>query len=53
MEGFVVADPLRRKVAVDFPVQSVVIEAVAARSARHADAVYEPLCRYQVAVIDW
>ena len=48
----VVADPLRRQVAVDLPVRSVVGDAVAARSARPADAAHEPLFCYIVGVVD-
>ena len=52
MARLVVADPLRRQVAVDLPVRSAVGEAVAARSARLADAAHEPLFRYEVGVVD-
>ena len=48
----VVADPLRRQVAVDLPLRSVVGEAVTARSARLADAAHEPLLCYEVGVVD-
>ena len=43
MVRLVVADPLRRQVAVDLPARSVVGESVAAGSARLADAAHEPL----------
>ena len=48
----VVVDPLGRQVAVDLPSRSVVSEAVAAGSARLADAAHEPLFRYVVGVVD-
>ena len=47
-----VADPLRRQVAVDFPLRSAVSQAVAARSARLADAAHEPLLGYEAGVVD-
>ena len=47
-----VADPLRRQVAVDLPLRPVVGEAVAARSARLADAAHDPLFCYIVGVVD-
>ena len=52
MVRLVVADPLRRQVAVDLPVRSVVREAVAAGSARLADAAHEPLFCSEVDVVD-
>ncbi|MFM7980322.1 MAG: hypothetical protein ACKPKO_13500, partial [Candidatus Fonsibacter sp.] len=48
----VVADPLRRQVAVSLPVRSVVCEAVAARAAGLADAAHEPLLGYEACVVD-
>jgi hypothetical protein len=47
-----VADPLRRQVAVDLPLRSDVSQAVAARSARLADAAHEPLLGYEAGVVD-
>ena len=47
-----VADPLRRQVAVDLPLRSAVGQAVAARSARLADAAHEPLLCYEARVVD-
>ena len=47
-----VADPLRRQVAVDLPLRSAVGQAVAARSARLADAAHEPLLGYEACVVD-
>ena len=52
MVRLVVADPLRRQVAIDIPVRSVVREAVAAGSARLADAAHEPLFCYEAGVVD-
>ena len=48
----VVADPLRRQVAVNLTLRFAVGEAVAARSARLADAAHEPLFGYEVGVVD-
>ena len=48
----VVVDPMCRQVAVDLPARSVVSQAVAARSARLADAAHEPLFGYEVGVVD-
>ena len=44
----VVADPPRCQVAVDPPVRSVIVEAVAARAAGLSDATHEPLLGYEV-----
>ena len=52
MVRLAVADPLRRQVAVDLPLRSAVGQAVAARSARLADAAHEPLLGYEVGVVD-
>ena len=52
MVRLVVADPLRRQVAVDLPLRSAVGEAVAARAAGLADAAHEPLLCYEVGVVD-
>ena len=48
----IVADPLRRQVAVYLSMRSVVVEAVAARAAGLADAAHEPLLGYEVGVVD-
>ena len=52
MVRLVVADPLRRQVAVYLPVRSGVGEAVAARAAGLADAAHEPLLGYEVGFVD-
>ena len=46
------AVPLRRQVAVDLPLWSVVSQAVAARSTLLADAAHEPLLGYEAGVAD-
>ena len=46
-----VADPLRSQVAVSLPLRYAVSQAVAARSARLADATHEPLLGYEVGVV--
>ena len=50
MVRLVAVDPPSRQVAVDLPARSAVSEAVAARSARLADAAHEPLFGYEVVV---
>ena len=48
----VVADPLRRQVAVYLPARSAISQAVAARSARLADAAHEPISGCKAGVVD-
>ena len=52
MVRLVVADPLRRQVAIDLPARSAVSQAVAARSGRLPGATHEPLLGYKAGVVN-